>query len=243
MQLTDRQKLERRVIHQFSQGVKEFHLLEQGDHVLVGLSGGKDSLALFQLLALFARNRKPEFQIDAVHVKMKNVNYQSNLDYLKDFAEKNSAAFHLLEGEFEKRPENRKPACFLCSWTRRKLIFNLAQDLGCNKIALGHHNDDILHTALMNEFFEGSFSTMPVKLRMKKFPISIIRPLCKIREKDLVEWAKQNQFPQQIKNCPYEHESKRTAARKVFEELEKQNPEVRFSLWHALQKANKLLEE
>lgn len=92
---------------------------------------------------------------------------------------------YIRTGKFETDRNPKRTPCFLCAWNRRKILFNLAQEIGCNKIALGHHQDDILHTALMNLTFSGSFSTMPACLEMEKFPITIIRPLCRVKEEDL----------------------------------------------------------
>lgn len=242
MQLSFQQRLERRIFHSCSQGIREFHLLDSQDRVLVGLSGGKDSLALTQILAMFARKNKPAFEIEAVHIKMEGVDYLSDTDYLKKFCDEIQVKFHIVKGQISEERNIKRPHCFLCSWTRRKIMFDFAQQQGFNKIALGHHNDDIIHTALMNEFFEGSFSTMPVFLRMKKFPIIIIRPLCKVHEEDLVQWAEFNNFPKQLKSCPFEKETKRTQISSLFKNLEKENPEIRYSIWHAMEKAGKLVE-
>ena len=109
-------------------------------------------------------------------------------------------------------------------------------------MALGHHNDDILCTTLMNLMFEGSFGTMPALLRYRKMELTLIRPLCRIREADLTEWAAINNYQKQLKHCPYEHESNRTRAKALLGEMEQLNPELRYSMWHALEKENKLVE-
>ena len=136
----------------------------------------------------------------------------------------------------------QKPACFLCSWQRRKQLFNLAQKLGCTKIALGHHQDDIIHTALMNLTFQGHFSTMPVKLRMRKMPLTIIRPLCLCHEDDIRTYAEQQHYEKQLALCPHERVTNRTTAQQLFTHMQQLNPEARYNIWSALEAEGKLIE-
>ena len=121
-------------------------------------------------------------------------------------------------------------------------LFLKAQELGCNKIALGHHQDDILHTALMNQMFQGHFSTMPARLTMRKMPITIIRPLCMEEEADIRRYAETNGYEKQKKLCPYETDSHRSTVAHLFEEMERIAPEARFSMWNALKAEGKLVE-
>ena len=118
----------------------------------------------------------------------------------------------------------------------------MAQELGCNKIALGHHQDDILHTTLLNLAFQGQFSTMPARLQMRKFPMTIIRPLCMVHESDLRAWAALREYPKQKKLCPYETDSHRSDMKRIFGEIEQLNPEARYSIWNALEREGKLVE-
>lgn len=99
---------------------------------------------------------------------MANIKYESDISYLKNFTESRGIKFNVVTTEFNTMTDKRKSPCFLCSWNRRKQLFTIAQELGCNKIALGHHMDDIIHTTMMNLYFQGSFSTMPVRLKMRK---------------------------------------------------------------------------
>jgi tRNA(Ile)-lysidine synthase TilS/MesJ len=122
-------------------------------------------------------------------------------------------------------------------------MFNLAQELGCNKIALGHHQDDLLHTALMNLTFQGRFDTMPALLKMRKMPLSIIRPLCMIEEKDIKQYAELQGYQKQQKLCPYETHSHRADIKHIYDAIEQMNPEARYSMWNALNADNKLIEE
>ncbi len=224
----------RRIQKCFNKGVVQYGLIEDGDKILVGLSGGKDSLALLELLALRSRIYKPKFSVVAAHVVMKNISYESDMDYLRSYAESLGVPFICYETSFDPSTDTRKSPCFLCSWNRRKALFTVAKEQGCNKIALGHHMDDILETLLMNMTFQGAFSTMPPKLVMRKFDMTIIRPMCLVHEADLLQMAAYRGYKKQIKNCPYEKDSNRSSIKEVFHTLEKLNPEARYSLWGSM---------
>lgn len=247
--MTEQERLFKKINERFVKAFVAYQLLSDDDHVLVGLSGGKDSLLLTELLARRSRIEHPRFKVEAVHVRMENIHYETDTSYLQAFCDNLSVHLHIVTTSFNSslftlQPSLKsKPPCFLCSWTRRKQLFNLAQQLGCNKIALGHHQDDLLHTTLMNLFYQGRFGTMPARLQMKKMPLQIIRPLCLIPEEIIRQYAEMQHYEKQIKQCPYEHDSNRTTARRLFEEAEKNNPEVRFSLWNALEREGKLVED
>ena len=181
---------------------------------------------------------------------MENIHYETDTSYLQQFCDNLGVTLHVKTTSFEvgaaengKDARRQKQPCFLCSWNRRKQMFNLAQELGCNKIALGHHQDDLLHTALMNLTFQGRFDTMPALLKMRKMPLSIIRPLCMIEEKDIKTYAALQGYQKQQKLCPYETNSHRADIKEIYDAIERMNPEARYSMWNALNADNKLIEE
>ena len=234
-QFTEEEKMLRRIDKRFSKGVVEYGLIEDGDKILIGLSGGKDSLALVELLARRARVYKPRFSVVAVHVVMKNIPYQSDVDYLREYVESWGVPFVLFETEFDATTDTRKSPCFLCSWNRRKALFTVANGgRDAIKIALGHHMDDILETLLMNITYQGAFSSMPPRLVMKKFDMTIIRPMCLVHEADLMELAQVRGYRKQVKNCPYESQSSRSTMKGILKQLEEMNPEARYSLWGSM---------
>ena len=268
-------RLEKRLKERFVKAMATYHLIEDDDRILVGLSGGKDSLLLTELLAKRAKIDHPRFSVEALHVRMENIHYETDTSYLQQFCDALDVKLHVKTTRFEAEPSDKlepsnksessdksKPAaqssessessarlrkqkqpCFLCSWNRRKEMFNLAQELGCNKIALGHHQDDIIHTVLLNLCFQSRFGTMPALLKMRKMPLTIIRPLCLIPEADIKAYAEQQGYQKQQKLCPYETTSHRTDIKQIYDRLEQLNPEVRYSIWSALETDNKLIEE
>jgi tRNA(Ile)-lysidine synthase TilS/MesJ len=257
----DGRRLEKRLNERFIKAMATYHLIEDDDRILVGLSGGKDSLLLLELLAKRAKIQHPRFSVEALHVRMENIQYETDTSYLQSFCDDLGIPLHVRTTRFEVEPaveqaavqqqstetaarlRKQKQPCFLCSWMRRKEMFNLAQELGCNKIALGHHQDDILHTALMNLTFQGRFGSMPAKLTMRKMPLTIIRPLCMIEEQDIKAYAEMQGYQKQQKLCPYETDSHRSDIKRLYDEIERINPEARYSMWNALNAENKMIEE
>jgi tRNA(Ile)-lysidine synthase TilS/MesJ len=243
--------LEGKLWKTFNKALGQYQLIDEDDKILVGLSGGKDSLCLLEFLARRSKVHVPHFTVEALHVRMENIYYETDTTYLQSFCDRLGVPLRIVTTSFNAdvspltshpSPLKVKPACFLCSWQRRKQLFNIAQELGCTKIALGHHQDDLLHTALMNLTFQGQFSTMPAKLKMKKMPLTIIRPLCLCQEADIRQYAEQQHYEKQLKLCPYEKDTNRTTAEVLFQQMQQMNKEARYSLWHALESADKLLE-
>lgn len=227
-----------RIQKQFNQSCVDFNLLEDGDNILVGLSGGKDSLLLLRLLARRSKIWKPKINVSAAHVIMDNIPYVSDLEYLETFCAECGVAFHIIHSCFDESTDKRHSHCFLCSWNRRKALFNFAENNGMNKIALGHHQDDILTTMLMNLTFEGRFDTMPPMLQLEHYNLRIIRPLCQVKEKDIISFASEQNFTKQKSPCPYEDVTKRKVMNDVFHLLENVNPEARYSLWKAVMRGD-----
>jgi tRNA 2-thiocytidine biosynthesis protein TtcA len=215
--------------------INEYRLIDNDDHILIGLSGGKDSLALVELLGERMKIFVPRFKVTAVHISVENIPYQSDLAYLRSHCEQFGIPFSHHTTRFDDTTDTRKSTCFLCSWHRRKALFDVAKKIECNKIALGHHLDDITETLLLNLIYQGSFGTMPPKLKMNKFDMTIIRPLALVSEKEMKEMEQIRSYQKQIKNCPHEKDSSRRDAKNLITELEKWNPEVRQSLWAAME--------
>ena len=240
--LSPRYKLHKRLHKLLRDAIKDFSLIEKGDKILLALSGGKDSIALLDLMGENMLHCNSYYSIEAIHVKVKSAIYQTDLSYLESLCYKWNIPLHIVEIELEADTHANRTPCFLCSWNRRKTLFEAAKKLHCNKIALGHHQDDIIRTALMNLTFNGDFSTMPVRITMSKFPITIIRPLAKIQENDLKEWAKLQQYRPLRKICRYDNESNRTTIELITDVIEKINPNYRSNFWHALLKSDSLIE-
>ncbi len=222
------------VMDLFNKAIFKYSLIDDGDRILIGLSGGKDSLALLELLAKRSRIARPSFTVMAAHIEMVNIGYKTDTDYLRSVCDSLGVEFTHATASYEMSTDKRKSPCFLCSWNRRKALFSIAQANNCNKLALGHHMDDIIETLYMNMMFQGAFSTMPPLLKMRKFDMSIIRPLCLIPESLIEEMASKRQFKRQVKQCPFEHESSRAVVKKMLKQMEEANPSVRYNIWGSM---------
>ena len=232
--------LRRKITSRFHKACADYGLIADGDHILIGLSGGKDSLLLTELLGQRAKIYKPRFSVTALHVRVKERDYHTDLSYLESFCAEAGVPLVVRDVEIGPDPEPSVKGreisnpCFLCSWYRRKTLFNVAQELGCNKIAFGHHRDDVAQTLLMNLIFQGAFATMPPVLQLDKMPLQIIRPLCLIDEADIVRYAEMRAYQKQTKLCPFEHVSSREKVKDLLEQIKQLNPEAIDSIYGAM---------
>ena len=233
-QLTEDEQVFKRVEEKVKRAIFDYGLIQIGDRVLIGLSGGKDSLALVELLGRRSKIFNPRFEVVVAHVIMRNIPYHSDLDYLRQQVEAQGLPFIVEETAFDPSTDRRKSPCFLCSWMRRKALFEIAKREGCGKLALGHHQDDILETLLMNMIHQGAFGTMPPRLRMDKFAMEIIRPLCLVTEQELRRVAAVRGYRQQLKRCPYETASNRAEMKDLLARMEAISPDARYSLWSSM---------
>ncbi len=190
-------KLHKRLCRLVGQAIGDFNMIEDGDKVMVCLSGGKDSYALLDIL-LTLRERAPiHFDIIAVNLDQKQPNFPA--DILPAYLTKLGVPFHIENQDtysIVKRliPEG-KTTCSLCSRLRRGILYRVADELGCNKIALGHHRDDILETFFLNMFFGGKLKGMPAKLVSDDGKHMVIRPMAYVKEEDSTRYAEVKQFP------------------------------------------------
>jgi tRNA(Ile)-lysidine synthase TilS/MesJ len=228
---------QRRIDTRLRKALRDYRLIEDGDKILIALSGGKDSLALVELLGRRMKIFKPRFTAEAIHVRMENIDYESSTEYLEKFCADCGIKLHVVTTSFDASTDKRSSPCFLCPWNRRKEMFRLAQEQGFNKIALGHHQDDIIQTMMMNLLFHGHFEGMSPKLKLDKMPITIIRPLCLEHEDDLRAMAKEHGYKSQKKICPYDNDTKRAEMAELYKKMEAVSPHARNHIWNALQKS------
>jgi tRNA(Ile)-lysidine synthase TilS/MesJ len=214
--------------------LNEHRLIKAGDRVLVGLSGGKDSMILLEALADRRRHLPFDFHLFAVHVSATNLGYEMDTTYLEEFCEGLDIPLYLEEIEVDLTVDPKKAPCFICSWNRRKRMFDLSKELDCNKVALGHHKDDAIQTVLMNMVYHGSISSLPQKLSMFEGRIDLIRPLLFIPEKELTHYANLRSFKKQEKTCPYDDITKRESIRDIIRQMDGLNRNARKNIFQAM---------
>jgi tRNA 2-thiocytidine biosynthesis protein TtcA len=190
-------KLHKRLCRLVGQAIGDFNMIEEGDKVMVCLSGGKDSYALLDILMTLRERAPIHFDIIAVNLDQKQPNFPA--DILPAYLTKLGVPFHIENQDtysIVKRliPEG-KTTCSLCSRLRRGILYRVADELGCNKIALGHHRDDILETFFLNMFFGGKLKGMPAKLQSDDGKHIVIRPMAYVKEADSTRYAEVKQFP------------------------------------------------
>lgn len=213
--------------------IREHSLLGDGDRLLVGLSGGKDSMILLEILAERIPALPFRVELFAVHVIPEGIGYHVNLEFLEEFCRGLGIQLIVRRIRPEIDPEIKAP-CFVCSWERRKTIFNLTKELNCNKLAFGHHRDDALQTFLMNMLYHGSVSSMPYKLRMFEGRVHLVRPLLDTWEKDLALYAGYRNYSSVEKECPHDEKTKRNYTAELLDKLEKDYPKAKINMFKAL---------
>jgi tRNA 2-thiocytidine biosynthesis protein TtcA len=215
--------------------IHRFGLIEDGDRILVGVSGGKDSLTLLHLLNERRKRVPIRYELIPVHI---DLGFNSGrTEILKEFFESRGLSYQIEFTDIGKRAnssENRENPCFLCSWERRKRLFYLAQHFKCNKIALGHHKDDIIETFLLNIFYSAEISTMLPLQALFKGKITLIRPLALIEEKKIERFAKEMSLPFGSGGCPVSGKTKRKEVKELIEALEKKNRKIRGNIFRSL---------
>jgi tRNA 2-thiocytidine biosynthesis protein TtcA len=198
-------------------GINRFDMIGAGDHVLIGVSGGKDSLALSLALAERRKWVPVEYRLSAVQVEWREYPMsQEEKQAIDEFYETIGIPFIRIPAQIAPPSFRRKFSCYTCSRNRKRILFDEAERIGARKIALGHHMDDIARTTLMNLFFHGEISTMMPVQRFFGGKISIIRPLCELRENEVSRLAARLGLPAVPNRCPNAESNRRTLMKEIL---------------------------
>jgi len=235
--VTETEQLEKELLSHIGKAVADFKLISEGDKILVGVSGGKDSHTLLYLLRKLQQRSPVKFEFMAL--KLDGGQPGQCVGLLEEYLQKEKYDYRILcENTFEivqqkLRPEQNQ--CFLCARLRRGILYRFARENGFNKIALGHHLDDLIETFLMNLFFAGTAATMSPFLHSKDGRNVVIRPLCYVPEALIVEFARQKGFPVvSCGDCGEENNHRRKWAKALVGTLAQEIPNLRQSLLAAM---------
>lgn len=229
--------LEKRLAHEMGRCIADYELIEAGDRVMVAISGGKDSYTLLHLLERARRRAPVPFELVAVHLDQGQPGYDGTA--LEAWLREQGYPHRIVREDTYRLVTERIPAgqtyCSMCSRLRRGILYNVAESLGCTKIALGHHRDDTIETLMLNMMFNGALSAMPAKLVSDDGRNTVIRPLLYCSERDIADYAAKLDFPIIPCNlCGSQENLWRQQVKELLDDLERRAPKVRQSMLAAL---------
>lgn len=230
--------IEKKLLHYTGKAIADFNMIQRGDRVMVCLSGGKDSFTLLTLLHTLRRRSNTKFDILSFTLDQAQPGWDDSK--LREWLEARNIQYEILTRDTysivkEKIPEGNT-YCSLCSRLRRGIIYRYAEENGYNKIALGHHRDDLIRTVLMSMLYNGDIRSMPPKLLSDNKKHIVIRPLCYVQEKDIITYATEQNYPIiPCTLCGSQENLARKRVGKLIDQLAEENPKVPSNLLHALQ--------
>lgn len=219
--------------------VDQYQLIESGDKIAIGISGGKDSLTLLYALHGLHRFYPQSFELIALSVDLGFDEF--DLSPIAALCDKMNIPYHIIPTEigkivFEERKE--KNPCSLCAKLRKGAFNQSAKELGCNKIAYAHHKDDVLETMLLSLIYEGRFYSFPPKLHLDRMDLTVIRPLIYTLEADIIGFQHKYQLPVVKNPCPEDGLSRRSYAKELLRRINHENPGVKERLFSAIEHGN-----
>ncbi len=233
-------KFKKEIWLKFIKAIKDFDLIKEDDKIAVCISGGKDSLLLAKCFQELKKHQQINFEL--LFLLMDPGYDKSSLNLIKDNLKKLNIPIKIFNTKIFEIIEKRKDksACYLCSKMRRGYLYNEAKKLGCNKIALAHHLNDVTTTILMSILYNGQFKTILPKLKSTNFKnMELIRPFYYIDEDDIIKWQKYNNLTFLKSNCPYfNKDNKREKINNLIKDLIKENKEVNLNIFHSTENVN-----
>ena len=229
----------KRLLSFVRRAVDDYELIDDGDKIAIGISGGKDSLVLLETMAEMRRFYPKKYEICAITIDMGFEG--SDFTPIKEFCEKLNVEYAVVKTDiakiiFDVRKEPNP--CSLCAKMRRGSLHAQAQVMGCNKVALGHHYDDAIETFMMNLFFEGRLGCFSPKSYLSNRKITLIRPLLYAQEKDVIYFARKRALPVVKSLCPEDHATEREKMKQLLSSLEKENKGLKHRIFNAMSKGN-----
>lgn len=205
--------------------IDTYGLISNGDRILVAVSGGKDSMTLLTLMKERLRWIPVKYELIACHIRTDfRCGHCAHTSFLTDYFEELGVEYRFKDVKV--LDEKGQTNCFWCSWNKRKALFQTADELGCAKIAFGHHKDDIVETVLLNMFYKGETAAMNPRQELFDGKIVIIRPLCLVEEERIRSYAKEAGFSDKLCSCPFGAGSKRKFVKDIIKRLSEDSPDI-----------------
>ncbi len=231
-------RLFKKLRHGVGKAIGDFGLIEKGDRIAVAVSGGKDSYTLLLVLDELRKRAPVPFELIAVNIDSGYPGYRT--DVIEDFLQTNNFAYRMVPSEhYAIIQEKRRPGssyCSICSRLKRGELYGVARTLGCNKLALGHHQDDFIETLLLNQFFVGSLKSMAASMLADNGIITVIRPLVYLAEEDIIAFSRLAELPVVCCCCPVcgSADMQRKRVKRLLSELQVDIPHIKNSMLKAL---------
>ena len=214
--------------------VDEYQMIQEGDHIAVGISGGKDSLTLLYALHGLKRFYPNHFELSAITV---DLGYeQCDFTPIKELCREMEIPYHIAQILFEERKE--KNPCSLCAKMRKGALNQAVKEIGCNKIAYAHHKDDIIETMILSLFFEGRFYSFSPKTYLDRMDLTVIRPIMFVDEADVIGFKNKYNLPVVKSACPVDGYTKRQYAKDLLADLNRQYPGIKQRMFTAILNGN-----
>lgn len=227
---------EQLISKRIGQAIYKYKMIRENDRIIVAVSGGKDSTTMLYDLNRRQKSFPIHYEIEAVHIKM---DFCRNSTDLENLFKKWGVRYHIIEVPVLKRLKaGKKMNCYWCSTQRRIELLKMAEKLNCNKVAIGHHMDDIIETFFMNMCYKGELAAMLPVFTYHKFPYTIIRPLALVYERFIARFAQQKNIGNITCTCPYGKNSKRLDVKKAISLLASREESVRYTIFKALHNVN-----
>lgn len=245
IELSIRKKFKKELFSKFAKAINEYDLIQPNDKIAVCISGGKDSMLLAKLFQELKRHNKFEFEL--VYLVMNPGYNEENAKLIKENSELMGVPIIVFESDIFSNVEHiEKSPCYICARMRRGYLYSKAKELGCNKIALGHHYDDVIETILMGMLYGAQVQTMMPKLHSSNFEgMELIRPMYLIREKDIKRWRDYNELRFLQCACKFTAdladevaESKRQEVKRMIEKLEKEDSQIPGNIFKSVENVN-----
>lgn len=217
----------------------DYQLIESGDKIAVGISGGKDSLTLLYALSGLRHFYPKSFELEAVTV---DLGYEGfHLEAIQELCDELEVPYHIIHTEiarilFEERRETSP--CSLCAKMRKGALNNAIQELGCNKVAYAHHMDDVIETSFLSMIFEGRFYSFPPKTYLEDSKLTVIRPMIYVSEAEVKGFQNKYHLPVVVNPCPMDGNTKREYVKRLIRQMNLDHPGVKLRLFHAIQNGN-----